>query len=353
MRSRSFILFLLLTSVAFAQSTKPAAPKTPPAAAPAQSAPPAAAQAAPAPAPSVPDNAPVITIDGICDPTLPPASKTAAPCKIQITKAEFDTMIAAVMPPGTPALPPAMKRKTADQLAQLMIVAAAGEKSGILNTPEGEQMLRFAKLNALANAYARHLQQTSKPTDAEVQANYSANAEKFQQAKLQQLFVPPLKTADGKPSDPAAQQARAEKFRERAIAGEPFDKLEKEAIEGTQFPTPPPVEMTAQRENVPPTRAFIFNLKDGEFSQVVSEPSGSVFYKMISKSTVPLADVKDSIAQRMQQERYQAALESVVKSTTPTLNDDYFGPATPQAMPGGPPSPGNAPMPPPAPKQPK
>jgi hypothetical protein len=356
MRSRWFILFLLVTSVAFAQSTplRPAAPK----AAPAPSTPPAAAaQASPV---LVPDNATVMTIDGVCDPTLPEASKTAAPCKIQITKAEFDRMIAAITPPGTPALPPGMKRERAVQLAQLMTVAAAGEKSGVLNTPEGEQMLKLAKMQALANAYVRHLQQTSKPTDAEVQAYYNANPDKFQQAKVQQLFIPPLKPVDGKASDPAAQKARAEKFRERAVAGEPFEKLQKEAVEGTQFPTAPPVDMTVQRESAPPARAFIFNLKDGEFSQVVAEPAGSVIYKMISKTTVPLAEVKDGIAQRMQQEKYQGAIESVLKSTTPTLNEDYFGPATPQAMPGGPipvpPSPGNRPIPMPAPnptRQPK
>lgn len=348
MRSRWFIFFLLLTSIAIAQTTNPAGPKTAPPAAPPQSAPPAVAQAAPAPASSVPDTATVMTIDGICDPALPAGSKTASPCKLQITKAEFDGMMAAIMPPGAPALAPAMKRDRANQLAQLMAVAAAGDKAGILKTPEGEQMLKIAKLQALANGYARHLQQTSKPTDAEVKANYDANAEKYQQAKIQQLFVPPMKSVDGKAEAPAAQKARAEKFRERAVAGEPFDKLEKEAIEGTQFPTPPPVEMTAQRENAPPARTFIFNLKDGEFSQVVSEPAGAVFYKMISKTTVPFAEVKDNIAQHMQQEKYQAALESVLKSASPILNDAFFGPATPQATPGAP-----IPMPPPTPKQPK
>jgi hypothetical protein len=294
-----------------------------------------------------------MTIDGICDPTLP-ASKTAAPCKIQVTKAEFERMLATIMPAGMPAPLPDMKRKSANQLAQLMTVAAAGEKSGVLNTPEGEQMLKLAKLQALANAFVRHLQQTSKPTDAELQAYYTANSDKYQQAKVQQLFVPSLKSADGKPSDPVAQQARAEKFRKRAVDGEPFDKLQKEAMEGAQFPTAPPVDMTVQKANLPPARAFVFDLKDGEFSPVVVEPTGSVFYKMISKTTVPLSDVKDGIAQRMSQEKYQSALESVMKSATPTLNDDYFGPAAPQAMPGPHAMPGGpGPMPPPVPKQPK
>jgi parvulin-like peptidyl-prolyl isomerase len=360
MRSRWFILFLLLTSLAFAQS-KPAQPSAPkaPVAAPAPSAPPAAAKAAPATTPTVPDNATVLTINGICDPSLPDVSKVSTPCKTQITKAEFDQMMTAIVPPGAPPLAPAMKRERATQLSQLMAVAAAGEKNGIAKTPEGEQMMKLAKLQALANAYARHLQQTSKPTDSELQAYYNANPDKFQQAKIEQLFVPPLKPAEGKPADAAAQKERADKFRQRAIAGEPFEKLEKEAIEGTQFTTPPPVEMTVQKENVPPARMFIFDLKDGEFSQVITEPSGSVIYKMVSKATVPLADVKDSLAQRLQQEKYQAALESILKSATPTLNDDYFGPATPEATPGGPmPAPPTiekspTPTPAPSPKQPQ
>ncbi len=350
MRSRWFILILLSTSIAFAQSNKPAQPA--PSGAPAAAAP-------SAPPSLVPDNAAVITINGVCDPTLPNPPQATSPCKVQITKAEFDRMMTAITPPGSPAMPPAMKREKANQLAQLIAVAAAGEKSGVLNTPEGEQNLKLAKLQALANSYARQLQQNSKPTDAQLQALYDASADKYQQATIQQLFVPPLKPVEGKTADPDAQKARAEKFRERAVAGEPFDKLQKEALEGTSVQAPPPAsEITVQKEKVPAARAFIFDLKAGEVSQPVTEPSGSVLYKVVSKSTLPFAQVKDTLAQQVQQQNFQSALEAVVKSATPTLNDEYFGPATPQPTLGGPvsmsPAHGaTAPVPPLAPKQPK
>ncbi len=351
MRTRWFVLILLSTSLAFAQSTKPA-----------QSAPPAPPAAAVQSAPSapVPDNAAVITIDGVCDPTLPNASKASGPCKVQITKAEFERMINALTPPGTPPLTPAQKRQAASTFAQLMTFAAAGEKNGALNTPDGEVMLKIAKLQALANSYGRQLQKESKPTDAQVQTLYNANADKYQQATIQQLFIPPLKAAEGKPIEAEAQKARAEKFHQRAVAGEPFDKLQKEALEGADAQGPmPPVEFTIQKEKVPANRAFIFDLKPGEVSQLITESSTPVIYKMISKSTIPFADVKDNLAQELQQQTLQSEKDAVLKSATPTLNDAYFGPATPQPTPGAqmptPPVPGHSPappVPPPSPKQP-
>lgn len=355
MRSRWLILLLLGCSV-LAQTKKPAQKPAPSAQAP----------VAPGPAPAstdrivppdaspvqsaaaVPDNAPVLTLEGVC------ADPTATPCRTQVTKAEFDSMMSVTAPPGAPPMPPMMKRERANQLAQLLSVAIAAEKAGVQNTPEGKQMIELARLEALAKTYVRNLQQTSKPTDAEVESYYNSNPEKFQQATLKQLFVPPLKSTTAGPANEEAKKARAEKFRQRLVAGEPFDKLQKEAIEGTSYQTPPPVDLTVQRDSLQPARQFVFNLKDSEISSVISEPAGAVIYKMISKTSAPLAQVRENISRRLTQEKFQAKMEALLKSVNPTLNDAYFGPARPQAVPGPAPMvPSPAATPSPTPQQPQ
>lgn len=353
MRSRWIFFVLFSACTAFAQSVNQQPgppPSAPPSGGPLRSAQMPSPSPAPQlqePVPSIPDSAVVLTLDGICDPT----GTSTAPCKTEVTKAEFDRILSLTSPPGMPSLPGAMKRERANQIAQLITVAAAAKKSGVLQTPEGEEALKLATFQALANVYIRQIQSQSKPTESEVETYYKNNISKFQQATLKQLFVPPLKPADGKSPDPAAQLARAEKFRERIIAGEPFEKLEKEAIEGTQYPTPPPVDVTFQKDSIPPIRQFVFDLKEGELSKVITDPAGSVIYKLVSKGAIPFGQVKDSLAQRMQQEKFQAAVEAATKGATPVLNDAYFGSSAPKATPGGPMAPPTAPPNPPAPKQ--
>lgn len=334
MRTRWLISLPLLTSLVVCAQSKPATGPT-------STTPPARTQAAPtasvpageqANAQSVSDSTPVITINGVCE------KQTSAPsdCKTQVTKAQFENMLKAVMPPSASAatLPPALKRERANQMAQLFTVADAAEKSGIQNTPQGQELLKIARMQALAQAYVRDLQQKSKPTDAEIEAYYKSNLDKYDQGTFNQLFVPRSKAVGEKPADEAADKARAEKFRERAVAGEPFDKLEKEAIEGTDLKTPPPTEVVLQKENLPPIRQSIFSLKPGEVSALIPESSGFLIYKMQSNTPVPLEKVKSNIEQRLAQQKFQSTVEALVKSGTPVLNDAYFGSEKPQAGPG-------------------
>jgi hypothetical protein len=71
----------------------------------------------------------------------------------------------------------------------------------------------------------------------------------------------------------------------------------------------------------------------------------------VSIRQVPLSEVKDAIIKTLQQQLLQDKLESIGKSATPVLNDEYFGPA-PAAVapamgghpgPAGPPQSGNPP----------
>lgn len=356
MRTRCFVL-LLLTSFAVAQTKTPAAqaPATPPTTAPAPekqgTAPdsgPKIEKAEPAET-AVPADAAVITIDGVCD--KPGASPSG--CKTVITRAQFEQILSMVAPSraGSPTqFPPSIKRNMATQYSQLLAVASAAEKEEIEKTPQAQELLKFARLQALAQAFTRQLQQKLEPTDAEIQTFYKANEDKLQQATLERLFIPKPTEDTAKPAASKAKPAgtaaakgaasttkaaagadsfaaNVEKFRQRAVAGESFDKLQKEALVGSNFPNAPETKMVAQKGSLPPSQEAVFNLKPGAVSQVFNEPSGAFIYKMVSAGAVPLDQVRDEIKQRLTQEKMQAAMDSVIKSSKPVLNDQYFGPA--------------------------
>lgn len=359
------ITVVLLTSFVFAQTKAPAVQKAPgkaQAPAPGKSNAPAAKTEQTGAKPGeVPETAPVVTINGVCE-TKPAAG---AECKTVITRAQFEKILAAAAPSraGNPAqLPPGVKRNLATQYVQLLTIASDAEKQGVQNTPEGQQLLKFARMQALAQAYSRELQKKYEPTDAEIKAFYDANAAKLEQATVQRLVVPKAtpaaepKPADAKADTKAADEAdkaKAEKFRARAVAGESFEALQKEALEGTPNKTAPDTKMVVQKGSLPPDQEVVFNLKPGEMSPVISEPGGFFIYKMDSKGPIPLEQVKSEIQQRLLQEKMQTAMETMLKQATPVLNEQYFGPSQPatQILPGPNAPQGAQPAPKPAPSE--
>ena len=64
-------------------------------------------------------------------------------------------------------------------------------------------------------------------------------------------------------------------------------------------------------------------LKPGEVSEVISDPSGNYIYKMVSKETMPLDTVKTEIKNTISAQRYREAMQKYQNNAD--LNDAYFG----------------------------
>lgn len=91
--------------------------------------------------------------------------------------------------------------------------------------------------------------------------------------------------------------------------------------------TPPPdVTITHVRPDLLPNgQSKVFELKPGGISQLFAEPSGNYFYKMESKTTVPLDQVRQDIQQFLQQQKANQALDALLESAKPEFNEAYFG----------------------------
>ncbi len=72
-------------------------------------------------------------------------------------------------------------------------------------------------------------------------------------------------------------------------------------------------------------------LKEGEVSEVISDPSGNYIYKMVSKETMPLDSVKTEIKNTISAQRYREAMQKYQNNAE--LNDAYFGPMRGPGMP--------------------
>jgi parvulin-like peptidyl-prolyl isomerase len=362
---RSFLLtsvICLVSLLAAGQTSSPQAPTT--------TTPKATGQKPAAPAAKAPSAKPkgaeskevgpdtaVITIKGLCSTAArkPASGKTAgssapvspAACETVVTRMQLELLIDTVRP----NLQPAQRRMLAQQYAELLVVADAAGKAGVEKDPKVQEQLRIQKLQILATAYTREMQQReAEVPPADVEKYYKENSAKYEQAKLLRIYIPMVVTEEGKPSDTAASKAVAERIQQRAAAGEDFDKLQKEAFTAANSKgTPPSPDLGERRRGtLPPKQGdAVFGLKAGEVSPALEEASGFYIYKVVSKDEVPLDKVQEEIKGTLARERLRESMEKLRTSVKPVFNDAYFGSATPPPAAGAsaPPAPPAAPSP--------
>ena len=358
--------------LAAAQTSAPTAPAAPAPQAPSSSQTPGSKANLPAKAApkqptgetkEVSPEAAVITIKGLCLKSTPkpaashpasaakPAAK-AAPCQTVVTRKQLELLIETVRP----NLQPAQRRMLAQQYAELLVMSTAAMNAETEKEPKVQEQIRLSKLQIVANAYSRDLQQKeSEVPPADIEKYYKDHADKYEEAKLLRIYVP-MVTEEGKPPDTAATKIVADKIQQRAAAGEDFDKLQKEAFANSKGTAPSTDLGERRRGTLPPKQEeAVFALKPGEVSPALEEGSGFYIYKLVSKEAVPLDRVHDEIKGTLGRERSREAVERLRTSVQPTFNDAYFGPAAPAAtgeLGGGrpaPPAPAAAPAQPAAP----
>ena len=366
---KSWLLCVLLGTMAWGQMQPSPSP-----------APPGSAQApnsgapAPGPAAEVPEDAVVLTIVGVCPPAskTTTASKTAAgksvpakkpaDCKTVFTRRDFEKIASALAPTVTPQL----KHQLAAALPKFMAMSEAAKAKGLDKTPQFQETLKMARMQILTTQLQRSIQEEADNVPPkEIEDYYKKNPEAFQQFSLDRLFIPrfkqqtPDKTAEDEKLTDEQQKAKeaedkkkqeegeqelsklADTLRARAAAGEDFLKLQKEAFEAANMKMDSPTVNLpkVRRTGLPPAHAAVFDLKTGEVSNVITDNGGHYIYKVVSKETLPLDQVKDEIHNTMKSQRMKDMMDKYTNSYHAESNEAYFGPAGPPGPMGGRPGP--------------
>jgi chemotaxis protein histidine kinase CheA len=356
---KSWLMCVLLGTLAWGQ----AAPSAPPPPQPAQA--PAADTSA-----SVAPDAAVITVIGVCPAAPKPAAaqgtaakpatatkaaetKTpAADCKTVITKAQFEKLASAV----APNLTPQVKKQLAGVLPRFIGMSSEAKKQGLDKTDQFKQTVEFAKMQILTTELQRKVQdEAAKIPPAEIETYYKEHADTFEQFNVDRLFVPRTKqpeaeakeedekdeklSDEAKKAKEAAEKAKAdeaeqamtklaETLRARAAAGEDIVKLQKEAFEaaGMKIESPTVNLPNIRRTGLPQGHAAVFDLKPGEVSQVISDSGGHYIYKLNSKDHVSLEQATNEIHNKLQNDRTREMLDKLNNSFKVETNEAYFGP---------------------------
>jgi lipopolysaccharide export system protein LptC len=334
---------------------------------------PQAAAALPDTAESVPATAAVLTITGVCKPQPRPAAAKpgaaaakpaakAAPedCKTVVTRAEFEKLVDSISPHPNPQL----RRQLATQYPGILAFAQAAQKQGIDKTARFQTEMKLVRLQILGKELREQISENAaKVSDEDVDSFYQGHLTTYQEFNLDRVFVPHFRpaAAEAKPelkdesegkdtkndkdtkSTPEQQQKAkadteqeeaklAESLRTQAAAGEDFVKLEKQAYDaaGMKMDAPPINLPKVRRNGLPPGQAAVFDLKEGEVSQVISDPGGHYIYKVKAIVQMPLDDqLKNEIHGMLQGQRQREEMDKYQKSYTVKTNEDYFGPPPP------------------------
>lgn len=293
---------------------------------------------------AVPATAAVITVEGVC-PAAPPKStptgQATAPqaCTTTVTKAQFENLLNALNSTNQ-SIPPAMRRNLAQAYVELLAFSQAAEKAGIDKDSRFLEVMRLVRMRTLADLYRRDLEEKYRtPPQAEIQAYYNQNVTRYEEIKLSRIFIPAKNTAAQNKDDWEKRAAQmANDLHDRAAKGEDLDKLQKEAFTTLGLTIAPPSTVLGPRRRGmlgQSDEQELFALKTGEVSKVEQEPAGYIIYKIESRQTLPVEQVKDEISRELFRQKLDAQLKAVTGSVKSEFNDQYFGAAASPAPSSG------------------
>lgn len=355
-------LFCLFSAAVVAQTASPSGSPTPAqsnaAPIPGKTTTSAATPTQPAQPPGslISENEPVLTINGVCEistsgtakaahattgtktgaaATHTATSSSSSECKTQITRAEFEKLMKTVAP-GAPAQ---ARRQIASRYAQFLTAANEGVKLGVDKDPDFNEQLALMRLQLLAQDAERKLQtQASNVSESELRTYYDQNQSAFEEVTLTRLYVP-RPVANPKDATPAPDaKAIADNARQQLLIGGDPDKIEKGIYDQLKNTTQPPSAKfgTRRRGSMPAAQEQkIFEMKTGDISEVIADPSGYVIYRVDEKKQLPFEDAKEDVKQRISRQRIADAREQITNASKVDYNDAYFGPETPAPRPGG------------------
>jgi hypothetical protein len=284
----------------------------------------------------VPADAPVLTIKGLC-PLPTPAAVTEnshSPCQTVITRSQFENL--------TEALRTGEEARTRRQLAkaypQFLVMAHQAEQRGLDKQPRFERRLDFARLQILSQELMRQVQdEAAQVPENEIEDYYRKNIEEFELISVERIVIPNRaqvkaqsnrRSAEPVAADDDAMSKEADLLHGRAVAGEDFTALQKDAYDAAGVsgnnPAKPQLEKM-RRGSLPPAHASVFDLKPGEVSLVINDATGHYIYKVDWKGIASLDDARHEITTVLRGQRLRDILRILQQPFTTEMNEAYFG----------------------------
>jgi hypothetical protein len=261
-------------------------------------------------------NTPILVIHNICSSSTDINSKQEK-CEHRVTRAEFDRLITAL----DPKMPESNRLALATEYVRLLAMAGEAERMNLDKTPEFKMLEDFTRLQLLERQLVRKLTQDTQVSDAEVAEAFQRNQKEYEEGVVRRIVLPKTSTAVA-----SAQFEEAEKIRQRAIAGEDLEQLQREIWSRNGHGPVPATRMGPLRRSALPSGAQeVFDLKTGSFAPLIDDRDAYYIYKLESKTLPSLESVAPAIRGALTSEHLQARMRSLRDKVSISVNEDYFG----------------------------
>lgn len=272
----------------------------------------------------------VITVHGLCDKAPGSGASDPSSCSKIITREEFERLISVLNPEGQ-AVPPLARQNLARNYADYLAVEAVAKKAGIEDTPEFRELMNWARLRTATDLYRRSLQEKYRnPSPEEISAYYKQHFSVFERVSLARILVTRENpSAAEKDFDKKALET-AKAARERAAKGEDPAQIQKDAYAALGFSVPPSTDLGKRRRSdlIASEAAEVFSLPEGGVTQVQTEVKSYVIYKVLSKDPMTEEEARPEITREIYQQKFKAAMKSVLDAAPAELNKEYFSNGT-------------------------
>lgn len=280
--------------------------------------------------------------------TAPDTSKVAPDTVVltigseTLTRAQFETLLAALAANGRPARTEADKRKVAEQYADLEVMVQEARRRKLDQDPEVKQMMSIQSDSMLANSLAKKISEDTHFTELDLRSYYDGHKNEFEEAKGSHILIRfkgskvPLKPNEKDLTQEEA-LAKAQDLRKQILAGADFATLAKaesddagSAVRGGDLGT------FRKGQMVPEFDQAAFSVPVGQVSEPVKTQFGYHLIKITERTSKPFDEAKAQIERDLKPQMTREAVDQIKAHTAVTLNDAYFGgtPASgPQTLP--------------------
>lgn len=220
------------------------------------------------------------------------------------------------------------KRAVADQLGRLLALANEAHRLGLDQQPAFRAQMMLARDNALAKLVVDRLASQAKPTEAQIQAYYTAHASAFTQTKLRHILIGDNESPNA-PSQrtPAAALAKAQKVEAELKGGASFAALAKANSDdpGSRDKGGQLDDMTPG-ETVPEFEKAVDALPVGKVSAPIHTRFGYHIVEVQARTPMPMSEAKPMIEQQLAGEAVGREINRIAATSHLNISDSYFGP---------------------------
>ncbi|HEV8604814.1 MAG TPA: peptidylprolyl isomerase, partial [Tepidisphaeraceae bacterium] len=287
------------------------------------------------PAPAAPAQPP--------QPQVDPAKIVLTVGENKMTAGDFNEFVAQLPPEVQMMAKGPQKRRVAEDLVKLKLLAGEAAKKGMDQTPKFKKQMELMRENALAGAFFNEVLPTL-VSDADVKKYYDEHKNQFERATARHILVP-IGGEKNYTDDQA--RTRADEIKKR-LEAKPDDfaavaKMESadpgSKDDGGDLPPFPRGQMVKEFDEA------AFTLPIDQIGAPVKTRYGYHLIQVKKREIPALDDVKEDITEQLRPQRLEALIEDLKKKNPTNLDEAFFGPPPPQ---GAQPPAGGQPVPKPA-----